>query len=342
MNFFWNRSERRLRAFWRLLLQSIVMFALSGVISAVVIITMFLIPGGASAVLDRTDMYVALLEYYSVNPFASLIIMLASFLAVAISVGIAARIFDRRPLAAYGFNFNCVWWLDLVFGLGLGAFLLAVIFVIEWAFGWIVILPRSEQVIPALPLVMVMGLLKFILVGVQEELISRGYHLVNIAEGLANSTIGRRNAIWLAYLLSSLIFGLLHLGNPNMSFLSTLNLCLAGLFLGLPFILTGELALSIGLHITWNYFQGFIFGFPVSGLPSYGSLILIQQGGPTLWAGGSFGPEGGLLSIMMMLLGAGLVILWVKRTRGKVALDEGIGEYGGRTSQDISRVISPE
>lgn len=342
MNIFWNRSERRLRALWRILLQSIVMFFLSGIMSFAVILGMFFVPGGAGTVLNRTDMYHALLNYFMINPYASLIIMLASFLVIFVSIRLAARILDHRPFAAFGFHFNRQWWLDFLFGLGLGAVLMTIIFTIEWGIGWVIILPENEPIGTSLFILMLIGLVKFILVGIQEELISRGYHLVNLAEGLNLPTIGRRTAAWLAFFLSSVVFGLLHLGNPHVSIASILNLCIAGVLLGLPYLLTGELALSIGVHITWNYFQGFIYGFPVSGIPTSNSLILIQQSGPSLMTGGAFGPEGGLVSVIVMALGIGLSILWVRATRGRLSLNERIGVYTTRKPQAISNEQLPE
>ena len=334
MNIFWNRNESRLRAFWRLVLQSILMFIFSGVTSLIVVLVVFYAPGGAAATLQRTDMYDALMEYFMQNPYASLMIILASFVAVFFSIWLAARLFDKRPMADFGFHLNRKWWLDFAFGLGLGALLMAIVFGVEWAAGWVTVLPQTEKMGVSMLLALFIGLMKFILVGIQEEMVSRGYHLVNLAEGL--SGIGRRTAVWLAFILSSIVFGLLHLGNPNVSIVSTINLCIAGILLGLPYILTGELALSIGLHITWNFFQGFVFGFPVSGLPSSNSLILIQQGGPSLWTGGSFGPEGGLLGLITMILGMILIFLWVKGRHGRAALAERIGVY----SQNLPQVIS--
>jgi hypothetical protein len=96
---------------------------------------------------------------------------------------------------------------------------------------------------------------------------------------------------------------------------------LAGVFLGLAYVLTGELAIPIGLHITWNFFQGNVFGFPVSGGDfSQATFIAIEQGGPDVWTGGAFGPEAGLMGIVAMLVGSGLIVLWVRWRRGSVGL----------------------
>ena len=99
------------------------------------------------------------------------------------------------------------------------------------------------------------------------------------------------------------------------------NLMVAGLFLGLGLVLTGRLGLPIGLHISWNFFQGNVFGFPVSGNDyAAATFLAIRQGGPDLWTGGAFGPEAGLIGIGAILLGCGLTVLWVRFSYGRVAL----------------------
>ena len=124
----------------------------------------------------------------------------------------------------------------------------------------------------------------------------------------------------LAALLSSAIFGVLHAANPNASAISTFNIVLAGLFLGLGLLLTGELAIPIGLHITWNFFQGNVFGFAVSGLDAGTTFIAVEQGGNALLTGGAFGPEAGLIGIAAILLGSLLIVLWVRWRYGRVGL----------------------
>jgi hypothetical protein len=174
---------------------------------------------------------------------------------------------------------------------------------------------------------MLFPVVAFLCVGISEETVFRGYQLKNAAEGLNYPSFGPRGAILLAWVLSSVFFAVLHADNPNATPISTLNIVLAGLMLGFGYVLTGELAIPIGLHITWNFFQGAIYGFPVSGFGSFGATLLAtEQGGPTLWTGGSFGPEGGLLVPAFMLLGMSLVALWIRLRTGKVSLHAPIAE----------------
>jgi membrane protease YdiL (CAAX protease family) len=210
---------------------------------------------------------------------------------------------------------NAGWWLDFGFGLALGALLMAGIFLLELAAGWIRITGTLQTAAPdqSFLLAILIPLIAFLSVGIYEELLTRGYLLQNIAEGLNIGSIGPRGAIVIAWIISAAIFGLLHLGNPNATAISTFNIALAGIFLGLGYVLTGELAIPIGLHITWNFFQGNVFGFPVSGgIFSSTTFLAIEQSGPALWTGGAFGPEAGLLGVLAMLVGSALTVLWVR------------------------------
>ncbi|MGC9358598.1 MAG: CPBP family glutamic-type intramembrane protease, partial [Anaerolineae bacterium] len=129
-------------------------------------------------------------------------------------------------------------------------------------------------------------------------------------------------------------FGLAHVLNPNTTVVSTLNLMLSGIFLGLGYVLTGDLALPIGLHITWNFFQTNVFGFAVSGMASTTSFIVIEQQGPWLWTGGQFGPEAGLMGIGAMIVGSALTLLWVSWRRGKIHLKHDLARYEPRTLEE--------
>jgi len=334
MNPFYNPAQRRLRAFWRLFIQA-VLFLLGTIVlgSAIVLaaVGIWLATGQIPAdVAGSPSAFSRLIAERMVGSFwIGLLSTLASLLIMLLTYWVAGRFLDRRSFRDFGFHVNAAWWRDLAFGLALGALLMALIFAAELAAGWVTITgtlqgPRSGV---TLGVALAQGLALFICVGIYEEMLSRGYQLRNMAEGLNIKALGPKWALWLGYLLSSTIFGLLHLANPNASLMSTFNLVIAGLFLGLGFILTGELAISIGLHVTWNFFQGNVFGFPVSGMRPFVSLIAVRQGGLPLWTGGAFGPEAGLIGLLAILLGSALIVGWVRRTRGRVAWQTHLAEY---------------
>lgn len=143
--------------------------------------------------------------------------------------------------------------------------------------------------------------------GVSEELMLRGYLLTNVAEGLTGY-VSDRLAVGVAVAVSSSLFGLIHAANPNASALSILGIGVAGVLLATGYLVTDELALPIGLHITWNLFQGTVYGFGVSGFDFGVTLVEITETGPDVMTGGAFGPEAGLLGIAAGVIGIVIVV----------------------------------
>jgi membrane protease YdiL (CAAX protease family) len=325
LELFLDRSTGRPRALWRLAIQYLafdevfvpLLFNLVGVA------WLFASSGGltASGGLDTSVV--------PDSPALPLLSGVAGLLAATLTVWLAGRFLDRRPFSAFGFGLGAGWWLDLLFGMVLGALLMTVVFFVELGLGWVEVTGSFETYGSGVPFVisMLFPAATYLCVGLSEEMVSRGYQLKNAAEGLNYPAVGPRGAILLAWVLSSVFFGALHADNPNATPLSTLNIVLAGLMLGLGYVLSGELAIPIGLHVTWNYFQGVVYGFPVSGLGPFGATLLAtEQGGPELLTGGSFGPEGGLLIPTVMLLGMSLIALWTRLRTGKVALHTPVAE----------------
>ncbi len=298
MKIFINEHEDRPRAGWRLLLQFIIMVVIMAVVG---------------------------FGFYFVLP-TSLPLMSAApmFFAVIGSVWIAAKYFDNRPLADYGITFNRLWGNEFLLGVAIAALAQLVIFGIEWYAGWITITGYGWNVetetsfwigFPAF-------LLAMLLVGFHEELFSRGYQILNLTEGLSYPSIGQRGALTIAVLLTSSLFGFLHYYNPNASALSTFNIILAGVVLAVPFILTGRLALSAGLHFSWNFVMAGIFGFPVSGQAIETSVLTIQQGGTDLITGGAFGPEAGLIGLLGMAIMLGGCCVYIKMAGHELTVNE--------------------
>ncbi|HEX4992471.1 MAG TPA: type II CAAX endopeptidase family protein [Rubrobacteraceae bacterium] len=311
---FFDEGTGRLRAPWRLLLQYLA-YTVAVPLFANLLAGAFLMAGMGAGSSGTSAL--------AGSPLLPVIGGVAGLGGALLSVWLAGRFLDRRPFAEFGFHLSGGWWLDLLFGMALGALLMTTVFLVQSGLGWVTVTGSFESLVPGAPfwLAVLVPATLFVCVGFYEELVSRGYQLRNAAEGLNSSSIGPRGAVLLAWALSSAFFGYLHAANPNATILSTANVALAGLMLGCGYVLTGELAIPIGLHVTWNFFQGTVFGFPVSGLRIGGATFLsIEQGGPDLWTGGPFGPEGGLLAPAAMALGILLTALWVRLRRGRVAI----------------------
>jgi len=163
-------------------------------------------------------------------------------------------------------------------------------------------------------------LLQMLAVGFYEEILLRGYILINLKEGIWWEGMSEVTALFVAVIISSLMFSFAHLFNPNASMITFITISLAGFLLAFPFLWTANLALSIGLHSAWNFILGGIFGFKVSGLSPTASFVSIQSIGPDWWTGGLFGPEAGLSGVLAMCLSLLLIIIFLQRPLGKVGI----------------------
>ena len=134
-----------------------------------------------------------------------------------------------------------------------------------------------------------------------EELIMRGYPIK-----VLDASWNRAAAI----LVTSVAFGLLHLFNPSAGFLPAVNVTLAGVILGLLYLQSGSLWLAIGFHWGWNFAEGSVFGFAVSGYRFPGRLDEAAAQGPAWLSGAGFGPEG---SVVLTAASAALIALALTR-----------------------------
>ena len=151
------------------------------------------------------------------------------------------------------------------------------------------------------PILFILGLFPFwLLQGGTEEVATRGWLLTRIAA---------RTNLPLAIAISSSLFGILHLGNAGVTFLSVLNIILDGVLAGLLFIYTDSIWLVVAQHGTWNYVQGNLLGFQVSGTGADASIFSFTMGsGPDWLTGGAFGAEGSIITTLVLLVS--LVIVY--------------------------------
>lgn len=141
----------------------------------------------------------------------------------------------------------------------------------------------------------------FFLVAVSEEIFFRG---------ILFRMINRRWNIWAALVISALIFGGLHIFNDNATLWSSIAIAIeAGSLLGAAYAYSKNIWLPIGIHWIWNYTQGNVLGFPVSGEDNVTSIITPEISGPQWLTGGSFGAEASVISAVIGLL----ISLWFIR-----------------------------
>lgn len=282
---FLSSDEERLRAGWRLLLQILIIGGINSIL------------GGIIKILGIPELS---------GKWGLLFRQIQEFIRYAASIYIARRWLDRRSFESLGLKAGRQALSDVLTGIGIVFVQMGFVYGVMSSLGWLTFEGFAWE-FDALDAVLMNTLLFFViflLVGWNEELLSRGYQLQNIASGL--------NLFW-AVIISSAFFGFLHLDNPNATWVSTVGIFFAGVYQSYAYIRTGQLWLPIGLHIGWNFFEGVMFGFPVSGLDIY-ALTRIQVTGPVLWTGGAFGPEAGLILLPSLIVGSAL-IYWFTRNR---------------------------
>jgi uncharacterized protein len=218
----------------------------------------------------------------------------AAVLATVLSAVLLRR-WGSPSLAVMGLRFEATWLRELVVGAALGPLLFALVLAIEVAAGWASVRPGAIAADGLL-----FGALTFTGVAVSEELLARGF-LLQLLSRAWNPTVG--------VAASSVLFAGLHGFNPNASPLALLDLVAAGLLLAWGYLATGRLWLPIALHWSWNFAQGPLFGFPVSGLQSPAVLAVDATGADWL-TGGGFGPEAGLVGLLAEVVGAAIILGW--------------------------------
>jgi membrane protease YdiL (CAAX protease family) len=222
---------------------------------------------------------------------------LFELLALLGSFKVMTRLFEHKPLGVVGLAFHPCWVKELCVGLGIGGIMMVSLGGAEALLG----LARfARNTLPARAELAYGSCLFLILLitATNEELVFRGYPFQKLVESL-----GPPGAV----AVSSAFFGLAHLGNSHHTWISTLNTMLVGIPLCLAYLRTRSLWMPVGMHFTWNYVQGFVFGLPVSGYTFSSSLLKVQVHGAAWLTGSEYGPEGGLLSTIAVV-GAGIYL----------------------------------
>jgi membrane protease YdiL (CAAX protease family) len=250
-----------------------------------------------------------------------------AFIAAAIAAGYW---FLRGQSIHKGFGFTLHWWAiaDLLAGMLITSIAMAGIFLVQWAIGGMSVV--SVQLDVAQLIKVAEGVF---LTAQWEEVISRALQLsgahVALALLLAFVMRGRLGgtwesridktivwAIWPAIIMTSLVFGYAHINNAGATYFTAFGNALGGLMYGIAFLGGKNIWLPIGMHFAWNFVQGPVLGFGVSGNQAE-SVITQKALGLDLLTGGGFGPEGGLIGMAFRFVVIALVLYYLYLRAGR-------------------------
>ena len=275
---------------WAIILSLIFMYG-GSLIGSIATIPLYLILKNAPLFFNNQDLLLLLINLFS-------------FSFIALLVFLRVKFIEKRNLSFIGFNKNN-WLRKYLLGFSIGIIMMGIIVLILLPFGYITIEKNPIQPVGVSSISSILViLLGWIIQGATEEIVTRGW-LLNVLSTKYNIVFG--------LLISSTLFGLMHLANPNVNYIAVINIILVGIFYGLYVIKTNDLWAVCGMHSAWNFAQGNIFGFEVSGLNvSVGSLIDLNLVGNDFVTGGIFGPEAGIVATFVLFLSI-VILLFIDK-----------------------------
>lgn len=238
---------------------------------------------------------------------SSALVVRESILAAAAVMGLlfVGRVIERREPKDFGLA-TVGGLRDVAIGFLVGAVIMSLVVAVLAAGGWYRVTSIGVKGLTGAHFPI--ALLLFLMVGVFEEVLFRAIVFRISEEGLGSI---------LALVLSSLIFGLVHLGNDNASLVAGVAIALeAGVLLSAVYMFTRSVWMAVGIHWSWNFFEGPVFGTPVSG-NRFLLLIESELRGPTWLTGGAFGPEAGIVALVVA---TGTGIYFLKKAKDRRGL----------------------
>lgn len=202
------------------------------------------------------------------------------------SVWTIDRLIVKKGWALYGFSSA-----NLLASLGIGARVASVIllacFALFWLLGYLHIERFDFQAN-----MLLLWFVFFLIQPLTEEVVMRSFF---------QSHIQRLFGKYAGLLLSAAIFAFIHSANDHFTILGGLQILGGGLLMGLLYLHTRNIWAAFAMHAVWNFMQGILLGFPVSGMETY-QLLHTRIEGPNWLTGGAFGLEGSVLSLLFILI----------------------------------------
>jgi len=261
-----------LRAVWRILAVLIITFVLAAAFGRLVSFVYF--PDEGDALVTWQDLA-----------------MRSSFLlALILAAFITLRWIDRRPITLLGLGLLEGWKRDFGLGLIIGIAMISIALGCLWAGGWVSL--SLNDISLSLVGALSKALLLFFVAALMEELMLRGYIFQAFIEG---------SRVWIAVIVLSSIFSVLHFDNPDATIPSGLNIFLAGVLLSVCYLKTRSLWLPTGLHLGWNWMQASFWGMGVSGFHVKWSVFSAEAQGANWISGGAFGAEASIFGTVVIV-----------------------------------------
>ena len=205
------------------------------------------------------------------------------------------RFLEKRPITSMGFR-GKDFWRQYLRGLLIGFGMMTAVVLLGWALGGFRYAGLYEHIEPGILLLFFLG---FMIQGMFEEVMCRGYFMVSAS---------RKSAVLAGVIANSVLFALLHVFNGGFDVLPAINLVLFGAFASLYMLKTDNIWGAGAIHSVWNFSQGCFFGLSVSGMPLLQTVFVFDSTDRALISGGAFGPEGGLPVTLVYAVGIALLL----------------------------------
>ena len=275
--------------FFRAIIFMPIWLIIMGLVQSVGVILIMVSSGVDMANPDSAE---ALFSEISFDSPVMLILTAFSLLGSFAALWVATKFIDRKPLLSIGLSVKGKAN-EMLIGLGFALAFIGGLFLVLWLIGAI----NITGYVGFKPGVFVVSMMLF-MAAFDEELIFRGYILNNMMDSTSNR--------WIALAGSSLLFALLHSGNPSVwsTWVPMTELFAAGFILGISYTFTKNLWFPTFFHFGWNFFQG-LFGFEISGInvDSWKMISHKNTGNvPDIVSGGAFGIEGSVITLSCTII----------------------------------------
>ena len=218
-----------------------------------------------------------------------------SLITALLAGWLCGKFLEGLPFRALGAGLSKGWLKHFAIGAAIGLSSMGIAVAIAVAFGGLNFAFDLDFDSAAITKSLFVSLAVFAASAAFEEALFRGYIL---------QTFARSNLAWLAIAGTALLFATVHLNNPNANWVSTTNTALAGIWFGLAYLKTRDLWFVWGLHLTWNWAQGAIFGIEVSGLTEivHSPLLKESDHGPAWLTGENYGIEASIACTLALIV----------------------------------------